>query len=71
MAASSSSSAVGTPPFMDGDRAGTGAQAARSFDVGEGVVGGVLLVEGGGGTEGEAPGEAAETVMANFWPDWQ
>ncbi|XP_070672553.1 uncharacterized protein [Malus domestica] len=54
---------------MDGDRAGTGAQAAGSFDVGEGVVGGVLLVEGGGGTEGDAPGEAAETVMASFWPD--
>lgn len=60
------------PPAVDGD--GTGAQAAGWFDDGDGVVGGVVAGGGSGaevGTEGEAPGAAAETVMASFWPDWQ
>ncbi|CAB4272820.1 unnamed protein product [Prunus armeniaca] len=38
------------------------------------LVGGVVGGGGGGaevGAEGEAPGAAAKTVMASFWPDWQ
>lgn len=66
---------VGPMVVVDGDGAWIGGQGAS--DVGEGVVGGVVVVGGAGdvgvGAEGEAPGDVAdaETVMASFWPDWQ
>ena len=37
-------------------------------ELGEGVVGGVVVVGGVG--DGEAPG-VAETEMESFWPNWQ
>ena len=53
-----------------GDDVGVGVQLAGVLpDVGEGVVGGVS-VEGGLVGVGAAPGEP-ETLMANFWPNWQ
>ena len=51
-----------------GPDVGAGVQSSGVPELGEGVVGGVVVVGGVG--DGEAPG-VAETEMESFWPNWQ